>query len=192
MIYNFQNVVWTSGCTILHSQPWLNWWISSVYSKESHPVKNYILVSLSLSLLTLSLCLSPPESVVITPKDARWVGAWWLGFLVSSAFLLLSSVPFWFLPRSLPKHEGEQNRQENVSGTTEAIGSNHSLKLTDIAKGFLKLPCNFGACLCNFVTSYIHPILFRTLFYCTNCLCSINEFHFSECDLQCWKSFFVM
>uniref|UniRef100_A0A3B4XCN2 Solute carrier organic anion transporter family member n=1 Tax=Seriola lalandi dorsalis TaxID=1841481 RepID=A0A3B4XCN2_SERLL len=38
------------------------------------------------------------ESVTITPKDARWVGAWWMGFLVSSALLLISSIPFWFLP----------------------------------------------------------------------------------------------
>uniref|UniRef100_A0A3Q2ZYY5 Solute carrier organic anion transporter family member n=1 Tax=Kryptolebias marmoratus TaxID=37003 RepID=A0A3Q2ZYY5_KRYMA len=52
------------------------------------------------------------DGVTITPRDARWVGAWWLGFLVSSGLLLVSSVPFWFLPRSLP-----------------------DLKLTDIAKG---------------------------------------------------------
>uniref|UniRef100_A0A8C9TZ23 Solute carrier organic anion transporter family member n=1 Tax=Scleropages formosus TaxID=113540 RepID=A0A8C9TZ23_SCLFO len=43
------------------------------------------------------------DSVTITPKDTRWVGAWWLGFFVSSAIMLLAAVPFWFLPRSLPK-----------------------------------------------------------------------------------------
>uniref|UniRef100_A0A8C6UXX7 Solute carrier organic anion transporter family member n=1 Tax=Neogobius melanostomus TaxID=47308 RepID=A0A8C6UXX7_9GOBI len=41
------------------------------------------------------------ESVTITSKDSRWVGAWWLGFLVCSGLLLTSSIPFWFLPRSL-------------------------------------------------------------------------------------------
>uniref|UniRef100_A0A8C4DQY3 Solute carrier organic anion transporter family member n=1 Tax=Dicentrarchus labrax TaxID=13489 RepID=A0A8C4DQY3_DICLA len=50
------------------------------------------------------------ESVTITPKDARWVGAWWMGFMVSSALLLISSIPFWFLPRSLPKQEGDKDR----------------------------------------------------------------------------------
>lgn len=74
--------------------------------------------------------------MAITPKDARWVGAWWMGFLVSSGFLLVSSVPFWFLPRSLPRDEGEKNGRENASGTTEAPSSNQHLKLTDIAKGF--------------------------------------------------------
>uniref|UniRef100_A0A3B3VSK7 Solute carrier organic anion transporter family member n=1 Tax=Poecilia latipinna TaxID=48699 RepID=A0A3B3VSK7_9TELE len=47
------------------------------------------------------------ESVTITPKDSRWVGAWWLGFLISSSLLLVSSIPFWFLPRSLPKQGDE-------------------------------------------------------------------------------------
>uniref|UniRef100_A0A3B5MKI7 Solute carrier organic anion transporter family member n=1 Tax=Xiphophorus couchianus TaxID=32473 RepID=A0A3B5MKI7_9TELE len=59
------------------------------------------------------------ESITITPKDSRWVGAWWLGFLVSSSLLLVSSIPFWFLPRSLPKQ------------------GNQTIKLTEIAKGFL-------------------------------------------------------
>ncbi|KAJ8392306.1 hypothetical protein AAFF_G00076700 [Aldrovandia affinis] len=39
------------------------------------------------------------DSVTITPKDARWVGAWWLGFLVSSAIMFLAGLPFWFFPR---------------------------------------------------------------------------------------------
>uniref|UniRef100_A0A3Q2C7I6 Solute carrier organic anion transporter family member n=1 Tax=Cyprinodon variegatus TaxID=28743 RepID=A0A3Q2C7I6_CYPVA len=55
------------------------------------------------------------ESITITPKDSRWVGAWWMGFFVSSSLLLISSIPFWFLPRSL----------------------NQNLKITEIAKGFL-------------------------------------------------------
>lgn len=75
------------------------------------------------------------ETVTITPKDARWVGAWWMGFLVSSGLLLVSSVPFWFLPRSLPRQEGGEARREKLEGTEDALTNNHNLKLTDIAKG---------------------------------------------------------
>ncbi|XP_066561707.1 solute carrier organic anion transporter family member 1C1 [Amia ocellicauda] len=55
------------------------------------------------------------ESVTITPKDARWVGAWWLGFFVSSAIMLFAGIPFWFLPKSLRKQgeeeaEGQQDK----------------------------------------------------------------------------------
>lgn len=50
------------------------------------------------------------ESVTITPEDAHWVGAWWLGYLVAGTITLMSAVPFWFLPKSLPvpvdKHDG--------------------------------------------------------------------------------------
>ncbi|XP_028249549.1 solute carrier organic anion transporter family member 1C1 [Parambassis ranga] len=81
------------------------------------------------------------ESVTITPKDARWVGAWWMGFLVSSALLLISSIPFWFLPRSLPKQEGEESKKTSTfdtpEGTEDTVNHNHNLKLTEIAKGFL-------------------------------------------------------
>uniref|UniRef100_A0A3Q4AUT9 Solute carrier organic anion transporter family member n=1 Tax=Mola mola TaxID=94237 RepID=A0A3Q4AUT9_MOLML len=79
------------------------------------------------------------ESVTITPKDARWVGAWWMGFLVSSALLLISSIPFWFLPRSMPKHEGDAARQENLDGTENQYGfmpTKSSLNC-DLCTGFL-------------------------------------------------------
>ena len=76
--------------------------------------------------------------MTITSKDARWVGAWWLGFLVSSALLLISSIPFWFLPRSLPKPDGEEGKtpaRVTPDGEGDTFSSNHSFKLTEIAKG---------------------------------------------------------
>lgn len=38
------------------------------------------------------------------------MGAWWLGFIVTGTVILLSGIPFWFLPRSLPK-QGEEKSQ---------------------------------------------------------------------------------
>uniref|UniRef100_A0AAY4BCB3 Solute carrier organic anion transporter family member n=1 Tax=Denticeps clupeoides TaxID=299321 RepID=A0AAY4BCB3_9TELE len=77
------------------------------------------------------------DTVTITPKDARWVGAWWLGFFVSSAIMLLSGIPFWFLPRSLPKQGKENKELPDTQQQHPGITSVHSQKLTDIAKGFL-------------------------------------------------------
>ncbi|KAG8005717.1 Solute carrier organic anion transporter family member 1C1 [Nibea albiflora] len=77
------------------------------------------------------------ESITITPKDARWVGAWWLGFLASSSLMLISSIPFWFLPRSLPKQEEDKGSQENLDGTEDTVNNNQNLKLSEIAKRFL-------------------------------------------------------
>uniref|UniRef100_A0A667ZRF9 Solute carrier organic anion transporter family member n=1 Tax=Myripristis murdjan TaxID=586833 RepID=A0A667ZRF9_9TELE len=85
------------------------------------------------------------DSVTISPKDARWVGAWWMGFLVSSAILFIAGIPFWFLPRSLPKQGGDEDKlppsPETLDGTENALNSNNNnnqnVKLSDIAKGFL-------------------------------------------------------
>ncbi|XP_071752100.2 solute carrier organic anion transporter family member 1C1 [Centroberyx gerrardi] len=81
------------------------------------------------------------ESVTISPRDARWVGAWWMGFLVSSAILFLAGIPFWLMPRMLPKQGGEEDKSspnhETLDGTEDALNNTHNAKLTDIAKGFL-------------------------------------------------------
>ncbi|NXL84393.1 SO1C1 protein, partial [Alectura lathami] len=42
-------------------------------------------------------------SITITPQDSRWVGAWWLGFLISGVISFLAAIPFCFLPNSLKK-----------------------------------------------------------------------------------------
>ncbi|XP_076860863.1 solute carrier organic anion transporter family, member 1D1 [Brachyhypopomus gauderio] len=56
------------------------------------------------------------DTISITYKDSRWVGAWWLGFLVTGAVMLLAGIPFWFLPRSLSK-QGEENAKRSHEDT---------------------------------------------------------------------------
>ncbi|XP_054243035.1 solute carrier organic anion transporter family member 1C1-like [Indicator indicator] len=46
------------------------------------------------------------DAISISPRDSRWVGAWWLGLLICGAVNFIASLPFWFLPYSLTK-EGE-------------------------------------------------------------------------------------
>ncbi|XP_034298505.1 solute carrier organic anion transporter family member 1B3-like [Pantherophis guttatus] len=45
------------------------------------------------------------DAITISPTDARWVGAWWMGFLVAGVIALISGIPFLFLPKSLDKKE---------------------------------------------------------------------------------------
>ncbi|NXT55902.1 SO2B1 protein, partial [Pluvianellus socialis] len=47
------------------------------------------------------------DEVQLTNKDPRWVGAWWLGFLVAASLVAISAVPYFFFPREMPKEVGE-------------------------------------------------------------------------------------
>ncbi|KAJ8269120.1 hypothetical protein COCON_G00117270 [Conger conger] len=65
------------------------------------PVFGYLLGSLCAKIY-VDIGFVDMETITITPGDARWVGAWWLGYLIAGVITLFSAVPFWFLPKSLP------------------------------------------------------------------------------------------
>ncbi|KAB0396201.1 hypothetical protein E2I00_013335, partial [Balaenoptera physalus] len=55
------------------------------------------------------------DHITITPKDPQWVGAWWLGYLIAGSISLLAAVPFWYLPKSLPR----PRRREDSNSSSE-------------------------------------------------------------------------
>ncbi|TRY88684.1 hypothetical protein DNTS_006258 [Danionella cerebrum] len=73
------------------------------------PVFGYLLGSVCAKIY-VDIGFVNMETISITPGDARWVGAWWLGYLVAGLITLLSALPFWFLPKSLPMPEQRPER----------------------------------------------------------------------------------
>ncbi|XP_071441837.1 solute carrier organic anion transporter family member 74D [Hetaerina americana] len=51
----------------------------------------------------LSLYIDPSLTPLITKKDPRWLGAWWLGWIILTVALLVFSVLIAMFPRHLPK-----------------------------------------------------------------------------------------
>ncbi|KTG37443.1 hypothetical protein cypCar_00034474 [Cyprinus carpio] len=61
------------------------------------------------------------DTITINHKDSRWVGAWWLGFLLTGGVMLLAGIPFWFLPKSLPKQDFLPSLKKLFSNTVYLI-----------------------------------------------------------------------
>ena len=62
------------------------------------PACGYTLASYSLKYFVL-----PSLTPTIGPSDPRWVGAWWLGWVVIGVLLAVSALFLGMFPRSLPR-----------------------------------------------------------------------------------------
>ncbi|XP_073693931.1 solute carrier organic anion transporter family member 1C1-like [Garra rufa] len=118
------------------------------------PIFGYSLGSLCGSLYVDIL---NQESVTITPQDSRWVGAWWLGYVVSGLLTLLAALPLWFLPRALPENP-QTSKLEHPSNQHKCI-----LSITEIAK-------DFGPSLKRLLSNGIY------LLYLAYCVFAFNAF----------------
>ncbi|XP_047599212.1 solute carrier organic anion transporter family member 1C1 isoform X1 [Lutra lutra] len=85
------------------------------------------------------------DHITITPKDPQWVGAWWLGYLIAGIVSLLAALPFWCLPKSLPRHRSKEDSSSS-SEKSKFIMDDHTdyqtslgekSKIMEMARDFL-------------------------------------------------------
>ncbi|KAM6214912.1 solute carrier organic anion transporter family member 1A2 [Rhynchocyon petersi] len=77
------------------------------------------------------------DDLTITPTDTRWVGAWWFGFLICAGVNVLTAIPFFFLPKTLPK-EGVKDNTDIIKADKEEKHKAETKKEKDgITKDFL-------------------------------------------------------
>ncbi|XP_073932026.1 solute carrier organic anion transporter family member 1A2 isoform X2 [Castor canadensis] len=85
------------------------------------------------------------DDLTITPTDTRWVGAWWFGFLICAGVNVLTAIPFFFLPKTLPK-EGLEDNADVIKSDKEKLGEEVKKEKRGITKDFLpfmkSLSCN--------------------------------------------------
>ncbi|KAG8522805.1 Solute carrier organic anion transporter family member 2B1 [Galemys pyrenaicus] len=56
----------------------------------------------------------PAGGISLTSKDPRWVGAWWLGFLIAAGAVALAAIPYFFFPREMCKEKHELHFRRRV------------------------------------------------------------------------------
>ncbi|NXN92632.1 SO1C1 protein, partial [Rhinopomastus cyanomelas] len=107
------------------------------------PIFGFLLGSLCAKLY-VDIGFVDMDSVTITHKDVQWVGAWWLGYLIAGVISLLAGIPFWFLPKHLPKPESRKDSSassEQSKFITEDNKDQHKpyqqqVKVAEMAKDF--------------------------------------------------------
>lgn len=62
------------------------------------PAAGYTLAS-----YCLKIYISPELTPVITNKDPRWLGAWWMGWIVFGSILFIMSITTMMFPKELPR-----------------------------------------------------------------------------------------
>uniref|UniRef100_A0A673L1Z3 Solute carrier organic anion transporter family member n=1 Tax=Sinocyclocheilus rhinocerous TaxID=307959 RepID=A0A673L1Z3_9TELE len=70
------------------------------------PAFGYMMSSVLLRVyVDVDKMYSSSENKNLNNDDPRWVGAWWLGFLMAATLLLLTSLPYLFFPRKMSREE---------------------------------------------------------------------------------------
>ncbi|XP_018775394.2 solute carrier organic anion transporter family member 1C1 isoform X1 [Serinus canaria] len=108
------------------------------------PIFGFLLGSLCAKLY-VDIGFVDLDSVSISPKDVQWVGAWWLGYLIAGVISILAGIPFWFLPRHLPRPQGRKDSSTSSEHSKfiieeskdQGTSSWKRARLAEMAKDFL-------------------------------------------------------
>uniref|UniRef100_S4RKE3 Solute carrier organic anion transporter family member n=1 Tax=Petromyzon marinus TaxID=7757 RepID=S4RKE3_PETMA len=83
------------------------------------------------------------EEVTINPQDSRWVGAWWLGFLIAGGITLLTALPLWFFPASVPHEEELATAAAVVATVVDGVDPAHHPSIRGRSPGSLFASVDF-------------------------------------------------
>lgn len=73
-----------------------------------------------LGFFALNIYIEPSLTPIITKKDPRWLGAWWLGWVILGGLMLIFAFLIGLFPKQLPKRKetgtdvGECEREQFI------------------------------------------------------------------------------
>lgn len=79
------------------------------------------------------------DEIKLESTDLRWVGAWWLGFLVASCLLFLTALPYLFFPRNMPKEDGADDVESRPDVNKQQTNPLQELTLLQFLKSFPRI-----------------------------------------------------
>lgn len=108
---------------------------SSMYLGSLHtiamigPILGFIMSSV-FAKIYVDVGYVDPSSIRITPRDARWVGAWWIGFILNGLLCIVCSIPFFFIPQMKKRSQKERKNSASLHGLKTDEEKNHMSNLT--------------------------------------------------------------
>ncbi|CAB4000586.1 solute carrier organic anion transporter family member 4A1-like, partial [Paramuricea clavata] len=92
--------------------------------------------------LSVFVDIDQPSGLNLTPKDSRWIGAWWLGFLVFGLLFFLLAIIISGFPSSLPG--AKERREKHIrEGNLNKKSDSNEARLKEIFPGLKSLLMNW-------------------------------------------------
>lgn len=83
----------------------------------------------------LKVYVDPWEDTTLIESDPRWVGAWWLGFIVCGMISILISSLFFMFPEKYPNSDDIQKERAKLA----SVQNNRTFKIKELPKHILDL-----------------------------------------------------
>lgn len=109
-------------------------------------------IGYALASFCLRMYISPMLTPTITNSDPRWLGAWWLGWIILGILLCVSGLFLTMFPKTLPRAAArkilEKERQKKSDKMIEEEEPELPASFKDMMKTFKKLTTN-ATLMCN-------------------------------------------
>ena len=104
-------------------------------------------IAFALGGLFLSIFVDPFTTTTLTNTHPQWVGAWWIGFVLSGIAGIFGSIQFFFYPRRL-KHAKEYDRLRKIHQPLQSEGisfeNDHNLPIITMIKEYPSYLCRLA------------------------------------------------